>query len=255
MSADKNDTFFVGYLNTPATLKKFYWPLVVLLIGGCAFLGYWLGAQQKSEVPAIWNVGTDTEMQGFLTLTPYPVLHRIHPEDSSKIESVLLVNQGKYSAEKAAAGLDQKAVSVTGSLISRGGWTMLEVSSPDNFSVQSNPDLTEIQKSLETRSLGAITLNGEIADSKCFLGVMKPGAGKIHKACAEVCLLGGIPSMLVAKDDDGNKYGYVLTLADGSAASTTIAGYTGESVQVTGELQQQGDLLFIKMNNDGLKLL
>ncbi|MEJ2177929.1 MAG: hypothetical protein P8Y12_08270 [Gammaproteobacteria bacterium] len=63
-----------------------------------------------------------------------------------------------------------------------------------------------------------MTLTGEIADSKCFLGVMKPGEGSIHRACAEVRLLGGIRSMLVVRDCNDIRYGYILTLPDGSPA-------------------------------------
>ena len=40
---------------------------------------------------------------------------------------------------------------------------------------------------------GPVTVSGEIVDSKCFLGVMVPGAGKTHKECASLCLRGGIP--------------------------------------------------------------
>ena len=42
--------------------------------------------------------------------------------------------------------------------------------------------------------LGAVTLTGEIVDSKCFLGVMNPGNLKPHKACAIRCISGGIAS-------------------------------------------------------------
>jgi hypothetical protein len=29
-----------------------------------------------------------------------------------------------------------------------------------------------------------MTLTGEIVDSKCYLGVMNPGQGKVHRDCA-----------------------------------------------------------------------
>ena len=48
-------------------------------------------------------------------------------------------------------------------------------------------------------SLGVATLRGEIVDSKCYLGAMKPGDQKTHKACATLCIRGGIPPVLVER--------------------------------------------------------
>lgn len=44
-----------------------------------------------------------------------------------------------------------------------------------------------------------VTLDGELVDSKCYLGTMKPGDGKTHKSCAILCLRGGIPPLFVSK--------------------------------------------------------
>jgi len=81
-------------------------------------------------------------------------------------------------------------VKVTGQRIERDGIVMVEVASitPVEGAVV-NPTETD---------LGAVTLTGEIVDTKCFLGVMNPGAGKLHKDCARNCLRGGIPAGLVA---------------------------------------------------------
>ncbi len=245
--------FFVGYLPTPPSLARFYWPLVLALVVGCALLGYWLGTQQKPGAPAVWAVGTGTTMSGVLQVNPYPVLHRIHPEDPARIESVLLVRQGKFTAAGMANDLDGKAVDVTGTTIRRGGWTMLEVSSGDNFASTDAIKADLITNRLGVESLGKIALEGEIVDSKCFLGVMKPGAGAIHKSCAEVCLLGGIPAMLVAKASDDRKYGYILVQPDGSSASALSGKLAGEAVRVTGELRRQGDLLYLRMAENGLE--
>jgi len=34
-------------------------------------------------------------------------------------------------------------------------------------------------------AMGERTLRGEVIDPKCYIGAMKPGGGKTHKACAE----------------------------------------------------------------------
>ena len=245
--------FFVGYLPTPQSLKRFYRPLVLALVAGCALLGYWLGTQQKPGAPGVWAVDAATTMSGVLQVNPYPVLHRIHPEDPTRIESVLLVRQGKFAATGLARGLDGNTVDVTGALIRRGGWTMLEVSSGASFAPAEGIEKKSVLDFLAAESLGKVVLAGEIVDSKCFLGVMKPGAGAIHQSCAEVCLLGGIPAMLVAKASDGRKYGYILVQPDGSSASVLTAKLAGEAVRITGELRRQGDLLYLQMSENGLE--
>ena len=187
---------------------------------------------------------------------PYPVLHRVDPENPGTIESVLLVRQGKYSAEELALPAHGQMASVTGFLISRGGWTMLELSSSENIvalgAVQSD-EADFLRTNIETISLGEVTLKGEVVDSKCFLGVMKPGEGSVHRACAEVCLLGGMPTMLVVRDQSDNRYGYILTLPDGSSASKLLAERAADQLEIHGELMQKGDLLFLRMSKEDFR--
>lgn len=251
--------FFVGYLPMPPQLKSFYWRLAAVLIVVCGLLGYWVAAQQKPASPAHWNTAQISTIQGLLSVRPYPILHRFNPQNPHQVESILLVSPGKHSAAEWSADFAQQMVSVDGYEIHRGGWTMLEIAAQDavkkitEASAQTKSQLQRLSALPATQLLGEISLQGEIVDSKCFLGVMKPGAGKIHKACAEVCLLGGIPPMLIAKDATQQQFGYLLTTADGGNAAALSAKFAAETVQISGQLQQQGDLLFIAMNEDGIQ--
>ncbi len=96
-------------------------------------------------------------------------------------------------------------------------------------------------------------------DSKCFLGVMKPGSGKAHRACAELCLLGGIPPILVAQNSAGQQAGYLLVLENdvetGSSASMEIAHYAAQPVSLRGSLERRGDLLFLKIKEHNIRLI
>jgi len=255
MKDQDKDTFFVGYLDMPAVLRRFYTPLTILLLGVSGLIGFGIASMQSSTGAATWQTESSETFSGLLMVDPYPVLHRLDPENPGQVESVLLVNQGKFSAEAFARPYHNRIVSVTGFPITRGGWTMLEVTTAEAI-VEDQSGKTaadsEIEKNVTVKPLGVVTLQGEIADSKCFLGVMKPGEGSVHKACAEVCLIGGIPSMLVVRDGDGHKYGYILTLPDGSSASTALSGRAADKVGVTGELMQKGGFLYIKMSSDGL---
>lgn len=57
---------------------------------------------------------------------------------------------------------------------------------------------------LAGESLGEFTLQGEIVDSKCYLGVMRPGNTKTHRACAVRCIAGGVPPVLLVRDAQGD---------------------------------------------------
>src|SRR5262249_47707822 len=90
------------------------------------------------------------------------------------------------------------------------------------------------------------TLRGEIIDPKCHSGAMKPGDGKAHKACAVLCLRGGIPPIFL--DDSGARY---LLLDEGGNALhgeslDAILPFVGDRVEVRGSTSASGDLKFLQ---------
>lgn len=100
--------------------------------------------------------------------------------------AIALVGEGKRGITQRPKG----RVKVTGQRIERDGIVMIEALSitPVDGAIANAPET----------DLGAVTLTGEIVDTKCYLGVMNPGAGRLHKDCARNCLRGGIPAGLVA---------------------------------------------------------
>lgn len=85
-----------------------------------------------------------------------------------------------------------------------------------------------------------ITLRGEIVDSKCFLGVMVPGAGKTHRECASLCLRGGIPPALFVRDRDGQSTLLLLETDRGEPITERAAELAGTHVEITGLRGQRG---------------
>ena len=79
---------------------------------------------------------------------------------------------------------------------------------------------------------------------------MKPGEGLVHKACADVCLLGGMPTMLVVRGKDQNRYGYILTDSENASVSVQYAKQAAENIQVQGEMIQRGDLIYLRMQSE-----
>src|SRR5437899_1420391 len=89
-----------------------------------------------------------------------------------------------------------------------------------------------------TRDLGTVTVTGEIVDSKCYLGVMNPGSGKVHRDCAARCLSGGIPPIFIASD--GHEQ-FLLVSNEGEALGRdSLREFIAEPVTIRGELLQRG---------------
>ena len=95
-------------------------------------------------------------------------------------------------------------------------------------------------------SLGTRTYRGEIVDSKCFFGVMKPGNLKPHRACATRCISGGVPPVLLVRDAEGNAEHLLLVGADGGPVNDDVLDMIAEPVEVTGELLRYDDLLVLR---------
>ena len=82
---------------------------------------------------------------------------------------------------------------------------------------------------------------------------MKPGGGKTHKACAALCISGGIPPMFVTRDTAKNETFYLLVTAEGKPANDLVLPLVGDPVEVSGRVEQQGDLLLLFVTNEGIR--
>ena len=234
----RNDEFFVGYLNTPQRLATFYKILIPILILSIIALGAWFALSQKNAGKGVWDLSGQSTISGYLTVDPYPVIHYVGEEK----RSVILVHQGKKSANPLAKDHANQWVSISGFAIGRGDWSMLELTSESEFAMAENQPAVDFKST----PLGDLTLRGEIIDSKCFLGVMKPGRGKAHRACAAMCLRGGMPPMFVATNTEGEKFGYMLMHPNGESASLDLIEDVGLPVELKGSLEQRGDMLYIR---------
>jgi hypothetical protein len=91
--------------------------------------------------------------------------------------------------------------------------------------------------------MGTRTFRGEIVDSKCYLGVMKPGEGKTHRSCASLCLRGGIPPALRVEGDARTEPGLLLLVdADGHPLGPRVLPWVAQPVEITGQVTRYGDL-------------
>jgi hypothetical protein len=100
--------------------------------------------------------------------------------------------------------------------------------------------------SSEPEDLGENTYVGEIVDSKCFLGVMKPGNLKPHRACATRCISGGVPPVLLVRNSAGDATYLLLTGAQGEAIGPRILDRIAEPVKISGRTLRYDDLLVLR---------
>ena len=150
-----------------------------------------------------------------------------------------------------------QAVRVTGTLLHRGGRWMLELADGDKGMRRLTDEEAGQLPALGWPSAEMIdshaTLQGEIIDPKCYLGAMKPGGGKTHKACAMLCISGGVPPMLVTRDADKQETYYLLTSADGGPANELVLPFVGDPITVSGRLERRGDLLTLHLAPNGIR--
>lgn len=260
-ASDKDDLFYIGYQpKMPAPLAR----KIKLLVAGLAALvvvvAITLVVVQRGFSTGTFELTQETVVEGMLVKAPVPMLRVQVGNDwlgKPAYRNLLLINFGKFGADGLLESYEQKLggsvadfeVSMKGKLIYRDGVGLMELSSQDaalqDFKRIDNQDT---QESDVLKTLGAVSLEGEIVDPKCYFGVMKPGSGKPHRSCAVRCISGGIPPVLRVADQAGAVQYYVLMGAQGEAINQEVLSYVGESITVEGKHHQQGEWNFVYLN-------
>ena len=239
--------FFVGYLPFPDGLKPFYRLLLpILLLAGFAAV-YFFAADTPATGTGTWDLDSKVTVEGRLDLEPYPM---IVPSDGTS-QPVLVVQIGKLSARPLLDGNEGKAIRLSGYMIERGPWQMLEI---DNTDVP-EPIAAGGPRTDTSSAEQFVSLAGEIVDSKCMLGVMKPGVGKVHRSCAELCIMGGMPPMLLVKNGTGEKAAYLLVDEQGGAVGRALLPHIAVPVQVSGTAFRLNGMPTIKVAPGNIKRL
>lgn len=249
----KDEPFFVGYLPVPARLRLFLLGIGALLLGVFAALGLVTGASQDDPGDGAFRFdwGRQT-VTGILQERPYPVLHITQgTERLPEGRSLLLAGQGKRGMQQRVAGLDGQSVTLQGIALKRGNIDAMQVGGGGN-AVQVADAAVE---DLETVPLGRWRLSGEICDGKCLAGAMRPGTGLSHRACANLCLIGGIPPVFVSADAvDGEEF-FLLADADGGPLPESYLDYVAIFVSIEGEIERRGNIRLFKVDLDTLDVL
>jgi nitrite reductase/ring-hydroxylating ferredoxin subunit/DMSO/TMAO reductase YedYZ heme-binding membrane subunit len=236
--------FYVGYRPQAApALGGFLHRVSALLLLTAVVVAAALALLQGPFDPGVFEYGVNRDFSGVIAERPYPVLVADPAVGigSDAASSLLLVAAGKHGAATEVRGLDGRRAGLQGSLIYRQGQAMIEVAAG---SAEARASAAPAAVALIV-DLGIETLRGEIVDSKCFLGVMKPGRGKTHRACAARCISGGIPPVLRVETADGDFRDFLLTDANGDAVNARVLDFVAEPIEITGSVRRQGDVLIL----------
>jgi sulfoxide reductase heme-binding subunit YedZ len=232
--------FYVGYqaIALPAIAARIRtaapWAFGVL-----GLLGILVASLQGPYDRSVFEYQNYRTYEGTIVAQPHPMLAVDRPgltEQGDEASLFALTVFGKRGADAAVEGFDGQRVQLSGALIFHQGQTMLEI---QEGSIRA---LGGAGTAPDEITLGGVTLVGEIVDSKCYLGTMKPGRFKAHRACASNCIAGGVAPLLLVDAADGSRSHYWLVDLEGRPINRQVLEYLAEPVRIRGEERQRGDL-------------
>lgn len=248
----ESSEFYVPYLPVPVGHRRWLRVLVPCVMWVLAIVAGLFAYSQSNPGAAVWEDGKARAFKGTIVAHPYPALFTADRGDG-RPGVVLLVEVGKRGGGQRAARFDGQAVTVSGWALHRDGRLLLEME-PGEAAIVADGG-TSPAALPEAEPLGRVTLRGEIVDSKCFLGAMKPGEGKTHKECATLCISGGIPPMLVTRTSTGAMTFYLLVNPEGGPLDPACYPLIGEPVEALGSLERRADLYILRVDVSHLRRL
>src|SRR5262245_55335109 len=197
---------------------------------------------QRTYARSFFESGKERTFEGVIEAGPYPTLISSPDVANSSPLRYLLVANGKYGADSQVDAYVGKRVRLRGRLIYRDDQKMITLS---GGSISALGDAQQNQ--VAPKDLGEFDLVGEIADSKCYLGNMNPGNGKVHRDCAVRCLSGGIPPVFATNDFNGSPA--VLLLTGPNQERLPKEAYldrVAQPMQIHGRVMQIGNALLLE---------
>ena len=216
--------FYVGYLSVPPSIRRHYLLLTPLIIPSGLGVGFLLANSQQSAGNGVWSPSEPITLRGIVTTNPYAVIH------TSDGDAALLVMVGKRGTVPIARPYAGTFVQITGNPIRRGGMIVLEHAGPEAI-IPATVPAVEVGTAVEPA--------GEIVDTKCFLGVMKPARARFTARAQPLCLKGGMPLMLVTQSDAGAT-GYLLVSSADEAMSGPLTESAGVPLRISGTVETRG---------------
>ena len=241
----KEDEFFVGYLPVPSRLSRFLTICAALLVVGFGVLSYAAGATQDDPGDGSFrfDFGRQT-VTGVIGVEPYPYIRITEGNDRLPAGHTLMLSAGgKNGVMGRAKPLEGKLATVSGVILKRGELDMLQLRGGKNGLQAAEGEAPELEPA---EALGRWKLAGEICDGKCLAGAMRPGRRMAHKACANLCIIGGVPPVFISTQKvEGSEY-MLIGGPDGEPLGQELLNNVAAFISIEGELERRGDLLVLK---------
>lgn len=227
--------FYIGYLDqSPPRLARLTRGLVFSLALLLPALLTLLALRQAPADPGVFEFGIRKTFEGVLDETPWPTLRSTSSEGSTT--NYLLVGAGKQGLPGFARGHHGERVRFDGSLIRMGGNLMVELNDEKSFTALGPAPASALPVG---QVAAEVELTGELVDTKCYFGVMRPATGKVHRACAVRCLSGGIPPGLLVRFPGDTAVVILLSGPDGQPLRYEVE-WAARRVRANGKLIHKG---------------
>ncbi len=249
MLSNDRDEFFIGWNPLPAREARWLKAISVGLFAITVALAVTLTIIQRDPGNGIWLDAKTVTVEGLVVCNPYAMLRTTDPESTLGVRTILLVSEGKFGAIDQVSSVRGRYVRVRGTYLHRDDRWMLELAGDSDAVVPIDPPASLDLSLLDPPEtvIGTQSIQGEIIDPKCYFGAMKPGDGKTHKACASLCISGGIPPMLVTHGSSGVPRYLLLVSDDRQPVNAWAARLAGEMLNLTGQLARSGDVNYFKI--------
>lgn len=280
---------YVGYRTLPQGARRVVVLVAAALVLVFAGLSAAFAIVQRPAGNGTWTIDRVGAWSGVLVAEPYPMLLVGKGHDSGgESGAYLLVGEGKVGVQERVDAIRAQrpgamlAVTVRGTMIERDNRRLIEVASgAEGFRVDPREvDAAAVERAFNADNADAgatpgtavsadigrpLSIRAEIVDGKCYLGAMKPGDGKGHKACATLCVLGGLPALIVELKGPGSKFvcpptsialGEVhpLLIVDGSTRiDGPVLELIGEPVLIQGVMKRRWGMPVIEARSQDIR--
>jgi hypothetical protein len=241
--------FYVGYLpKAPSGIARKMKLVIVVLFVAATTCAVGFAALQRTYSRSFFESGKERTFDGVIEAGPYTTLLSSPDVANSSPLRYLLVAKGKHGADSQVTPYIGKSVRLRGTLIYRDDQKMI-VLSGGSIAVLGDAQ----QNQVVPKNLGDFDLVGEIVDSKCYLGNMNPGNGKVHRDCAVRCLSGGIPPVFATNDFNGSPA--VLQLTGPNQKRLPRGAFlhrVAQPMQIHGRVMQIGNTLLLETESSAI---
>jgi hypothetical protein len=251
MSSHQDEDFFIGWAPTSKSNRRLLLTGGISLMAGGIGLMTLLASAHEPVGKGQWDQSQTVNLTGMMVTKPWP--HLLIVEQGRELKTVFLVGSGKQGLSQETLLPDGALATATGSIIKRGSYAMMAISGLKAHQGNQNDTITHAQPKIVNEA--PVLLSGEILDAKCWFGAMRPSSGKVHKACASLCVRGRLPVAFCSKGcgDEGDLM--VFVRPDGTAHDQELLPFVADPVAITGRIVRVNNMKQLRADISDIRYL